>query len=874
MKKLFLFIAVFLLMINGFSQNPQRELRGTWLATVSNIDWPKSMDMATQKQELITILEKLEAMNMNAVFLQVRPYSDAFYNSDYEPWSSYITGTRSKNPGYDPLQFAIDEAHKRGIEIHAWMNPYRASSNSVNDCVGTQASWFMNVENKTYYNPGLPEVTTYITNVISDMVGKYNLDGVIFDDYFYPDNMNENNTVDANAFATYGGGETLGNFRRESVNSMISAVNTAIKALKPDLRFGVGPFGVYINNTIPNNIGIPVPSGITGWDVYNRIYCDPLAWFEEGSIDYISPQLYWPIDRVGQEYGVLTEWWGKVAKHYGKHCYPGLGAHNVPDESKTEASEIKRIELYKISQKSLPKDYSYQEIIDEININRANEINNVFGSVFYSTKHITGDTPGLGEYIYENAFQEQAIYQELSWLTSTATTIPTNLVISQGETVSQLTWTGNDPKYAIFGVNPETKAEPTFLKMVFAESFSLQNMNEFTEFAVAGINGKGEISSLSSNVQLAAPTAPTLTSPIDKEISSTETFTWNAASNATSYTINIFSDEALTTKVYTENLVTNTFVFNEIILDGQETYYWNIVAINGVATNTSVSAIFTTGFPSQTQISNIENNQTQVAINGTIQCTSIAEASSYYFQLARDASFYITQIVLDEEVTSNSLPYTSLIENEEYFVRVYAKNDKGNGKWSETVKFTSYVTLPDAPTITAPTEAEFIDETTVKIEWSKITGADTYKINIANTDDFATVIHTQEFNSYTRTLDYTIEYGKKYYVRVAAKKNEIWSNWSETRYFTNKTPNGIESALLNNMKIFPNPVENNLNIELSDNQFIKNIRIYSITGSLLLEQNFQNNKINLNLSDFPSGIYQGIIRTSEKKDFSFRFIKK
>jgi len=876
MKKTLLLVLGLILFFNSFSQTVQREFRASWVATVSNLDWPKSMDAVTQKQELITILDGLEEMNMNAIFLQVRPYSDAFYNSAYEPWSAYITGTRGKNPGYDPLQFALEEAHKRGIEVHAWMNPYRASYYSASDCVGAQASWFLSVEGKTYYNPGLPEVTTYITNVVADLVNNYEIDGVVFDDYFYPDKTNEYPDIDKTAFETYGNGRTLGDFRRESVNAMVAAVNTTIKTIKPDMRFGIAPFGIYNNTIAATSHGTTPSAGQYAWDTYSEIYCDPLAWLEEGSIDYLSPQLYWSIDQNDYSYDVLTEWWGKECKRYGKHCYPSLGVYRYTGKSKSTLDpELHENKLYFEDAIKASKGYSLQEFVDEININRDNEINNVFGTVLYRNQNIF-DT-NLDVFLKQNVFQQKAIYQELSWLTSNAPTEPSNVQIVQpeGEPIAKLTWTGSDERYAVFGISTITKSAPVLLKMVFTEEFSLVNVGDFSEFAVAGISGKGKLSNLSGTTQLQMPDVPVLTSPIDKTISSTENFSWNYTTNATSYTINIYEDEALNSLIFAQSEISgNTFSFTGTVLEGLTNYFWEIVASNAVGTTKSQSANFYTGFPAKAEIVKPSNNQTMVSYSeGAFKWKFQAEATNYQIQLARNAEFTSNYIVLEASSQVDSLVYSNLLADTDYFVRVYSENAFGKGKWSETIKFRTSPQLPDAPVITSPTEAQFIDDTKATISWTKVEIATAYQLQISNDPNFSTLIYNEQFNAYTRSFEYTILYGKKYYVRVATKFNTVQSAWSSVLYFTNVTPSGIENALEHNIKIYPNPANEKINIEFIEENNVKSIEIYNITGNLVLKNN-ELHKFNvITLNQLNSGIYQLIINNKDNSRWGFRFVK-
>ena len=249
-KHLLLILLATVFLFSAVAESPKRELRATWLASVSNIDWPKSTQTAAQQQAaLVEILDGMQAARMNAVYMQVRPMCDALYQSAYEPWSQYLTGTRGKDPGYDPLAFAIDEAHKRGMELHAWINPYRYESvknmHGADDPIRkNHPEWLLEYSSSYILDPGNPEVTAYLVDVIEDIITHYNVDGVIFDDYFYPYEGTTNQ--DAYSQSLYKpAGKDVGDWRRENVNTLMADIYSMIQATKPTVKFGIGPFGIW-----------------------------------------------------------------------------------------------------------------------------------------------------------------------------------------------------------------------------------------------------------------------------------------------------------------------------------------------------------------------------------------------------------------------------------------------------------------------------------------------------------------------------------------------------------------------------------------------------------------------------------------------------
>lgn len=274
---------------------------------------------------------------MNSVCLQVRPMADALYKSSYEPWSSYLTGTRGQDPGWDPLAFAVEECHKRGLEINAWVNPYRFSNSSGNDCTTAidkqlkNSGILMQVGNRIVFNPALKASRDHLLKVCKEMIQNYDIDGIIFDDYFYPGGgtPEDSSAPDYQLYTQSNSGMSIGDWRRANVNQMVKDMWDMVQATKPYVKFSIGPAGVAgQRSTSATKHGVvPVDEYCRASDwQYKTIYSDPLAWLEEGTIDYISPQLYWKTTHVTNPFGPLTNWWSYIAEHFGRHHYP---SHNI-----------------------------------------------------------------------------------------------------------------------------------------------------------------------------------------------------------------------------------------------------------------------------------------------------------------------------------------------------------------------------------------------------------------------------------------------------------------------------------------------------------------------------------------------------------------
>jgi uncharacterized lipoprotein YddW (UPF0748 family) len=315
---------------------PLREFRGMWITTVANLSWPSktNFNTAQQKADLLAILDRAVYLKMNAVVFQVRPACDALYASRLEPWSEFLTGKMGKapHPYYDPLEFIIAEAHKRGLELHAWFNPYRAShhaavsSVATNHISKTKPQLVRRYGTYLWLDPGEREVQDHIINVVQDVVRRYDVDGVHFDDYFYPDPAYARGVEfpDNSSWNKYGGRSGLNrdDWRRENVNAFILRAHVSIKALKPWVKFGISPHGIWR----PGH-----PPQISGSDNFELLYADSRKWLTNGWLDYFAPQLYWPIGQKAQSFSALLDWWNTQNVKQ-RHIWPGLYSYKTLED--------------------------------------------------------------------------------------------------------------------------------------------------------------------------------------------------------------------------------------------------------------------------------------------------------------------------------------------------------------------------------------------------------------------------------------------------------------------------------------------------------------------------------------------------------------
>jgi uncharacterized lipoprotein YddW (UPF0748 family) len=325
---------------------PKHQLRAMWIASVVNIDWPTKASytapdrVAAQKAEYQGWLDLAQRLNHNAVIVQVRPTADAFWPSPYEPWSEFLTGVRGQDPGWDPLAYLVEESHKRNLEFHAWFNPYRISmpdgagadisklapGHPAREHPGWAVAYPVNAAgSRLYYNPGLPEVRQFVQTAMMDAVTRYDIDGVHFDDYFYPYPAAGQDFPDATTFAQYGAGfASKADWRRHNIDLLIQEMNQKIKAAKPWVKFGVSPFGIWRNKAAD-----PLGSETSGTQSYDANFADTRKWVKEEWIDYILPQIYWHIGLAVADYAKLVPWWADVVKGTHVQLYIGQADYKI-----------------------------------------------------------------------------------------------------------------------------------------------------------------------------------------------------------------------------------------------------------------------------------------------------------------------------------------------------------------------------------------------------------------------------------------------------------------------------------------------------------------------------------------------------------------
>lgn len=430
------------------SSGVKREVRSVWMATVWALDWPSSTSSTTaQKNEMVKYLDVLQKNNFNAIYFQVRTMSDAFYKSSYEPWSSYLTGTRGKDPGWDPLAFVVEECHKRGMECHAWVNPYRFSTGSNWSTAQDQALKSAGMllaytksdgKTTTILNPGLESVRKRIVDVCKEIISNYDVDGLVFDDYFYPEGIPVTSSAgDYDLWQKSGASMTFGDWRRNNVNQMVADVYNMVQQQKPYVRFGISPAGAACTSAaVAAKHGIDRCPVASDWQ-YDGIFSDPVAWLEAGTIDYISPQLYWKTNHKTNPFGPMTKWWSYVAKHFGRHHY---ASHSISFLNSSNTTS------------------DWEEIGKQVQFSRDYTENEAPGAVFYSAAYVTGKKQsGFGEWLQVNKFQNKALTPAIDWKKSDLEKVQ---VSALNKRATVLSWTGVDNvRYSVYAVPESVNVE-------------------------------------------------------------------------------------------------------------------------------------------------------------------------------------------------------------------------------------------------------------------------------------------------------------------------------------------------------------------------------------------------------------------------------
>ncbi len=732
---------------------PKREIRAAWVTVAWNNDWPSSntASTATKKAEVETYLDLMKENGFNAVFLHVRGMSDRIYKlNSYngitinEPWSSYISGTRGTDPGWDPLAYWIEQAHARGIELHAWLNPYRYG-NSVSytsaPSTTTYPYGFTTTEDNStinaglvishlkteeqsdgstkytrsfIFNPALDAVKTRIKNICQVLTYNYNIDGIVFDDYFYPEGIG-NEGSEAQDYQNYtdyvkkGGTMEIGDWRRNNVNDMVSQVYNAIKAIKPYVKFGISPAGAAYDGLLPSD-DIPPMSDYCKADdwQYNGIFSDPMYWMRNKIVDYLSPQLYWKMNHATNGFDEMATWWHIVASKFERHFY---ASHTL--------------EFIKSAATSTTANFT--EIQNQIEANRTTAINNNPGSVLYSLRNFSGKlASGLAPHLKEYTFQEKALTPATTWYTTSDPGKPQNLKLTSGT----LSWTA-------------------------------ATMSDGT---VSGIGMRYAVYAIPLSVGI-----PDARSSVHTNDGG-------------------FKAEYLVDLTYTNSYDVSSY---------PKSSYWHAVTIVDRYGNEWEAATLNAPLLGDASISlSTPANNSTLTFDDNAIFSWTSDGNKFNFQLSTSSDFSTT--IIDQETTAKSITLSTADFNDgaTYYWRVQASRESYNSVWSETRAFTMETRPSIDITLLTPKYATVIDAESETFTWTGIDGA-TYTLEISESSKFTNPIITETTTGNSYTLDVTrLAANKNYYWRVSATKDGYIPATATHWYFTtpkneNATVDGI-----------------------------------------------------------------------------------
>jgi uncharacterized lipoprotein YddW (UPF0748 family) len=867
MKRI-IYIALFLVITGMYlsAQAPKREVRATWLSTVWRLDWPSTTVPAAtgtneamreaarnaQKSGLISVLDKLQGANFNTVFFQVRGMCDAFYNSQYEPWSQYLSSERGANPGWDPLAYLIQEAHARGIEVHAWLNPYRYSTSSEShgnlpdDYATVHTNWLLDYGNYTkILNPGMPEVRQRITDVVADIITHYDVDGIIFDDYFYVDGIT--NAMDEQQYQQYNPNAlSRGDWRRENVNQMVRDVQTRINSIKSYVTFGISPAGVAASSSVvAAKYGVdPCPVG-SDWQ-YEGIYSDPLAWLKDGSIDYISPQLYWAVNHATNDYSKLSPWWAKVSNFFGRHFY----------SSNTSS-------------------FSSTELINEININRNADLSGTTGSVYFRTNNI----PQANFTAFKaGPYQSQALRAAYGWKAAPVHTLVDNVTLS-GQSLSWA-YADNIVRYSIYAIPKSNRNDadaftsPKYLSGIsYTKNYTLPtNVNNTTHDIAVAVYDRfgnefpprvlGETATTVGTAQLTSPAqnGNNVVLPV--------LFTWLPVANAAYYVWELSEDAAFTKPIVTREISAPEFYSGvQTNIKENSTYYWRVKTVrpNAPMTVSEVRSFEGTKF----KITSPADGTEDVPKNPEFTWTNIGAGATYTLEISGKSDFSTLVYSTNAQITTVIVPVGYLATSTTYYARVKAVMGDVLAI-SERIHFiTEEVPIP-VPVLVAPDNESTVYGSEITLSWQQ-QDSKGFRAELSASATFpARGTTLMSVDAFTYSAVYTGLNDGTYYLRVRAKNSDGLTEPSAavTVYLKNASSvHDIDAAdfcysYYDNTGICHLVINNPESTEAT-------IDIYAATGMLIGKYKFSmtsgKNTLTPDMAGYEKGLYLMKIKTGNKE---------
>ncbi|MDR1526337.1 MAG: family 10 glycosylhydrolase [Dysgonamonadaceae bacterium] len=839
------------------AQSPKREVRATWLSTVWTLDWPSGVVPAatgnneaaretmrnTQKAGLIAVLNKLQAAHFNTVFFQVRGMSDAFYQSQYEPWSQYLSSTRGADPGWDPLAYIVEEAHKRGIEVHAWLNPYRYSTspeshgNLDTDYAKLHPDWLLTYADGVtkILNPGLPEVRQRICDVVEDIITHYDVDGIVFDDYFYVSGTT--NAMDQNQYQAYNpNGLSREDWRRENVNQMVREVQARINSLKPYLTFGISPAGVAASDAdVAAKYGVDPAPG-SDWQ-YSSIYSDPLAWLKDGSIDYISPQIYWSI--ATGSYSKLSPWWSKVANRFGRHFY---------------------------SSNSVSVGNLTVEFPAEVQLNRDADLNGVTGAVFFRTNNTTQAAYNA---LKATVYQQPALRAAYGWKTAPTQTLADNLSLSG----QNLTWTyaGNDVRYSIYAVPNANRNDAD----AFTSSNYLQAISYTKSYTLpAGISAATHKIAVAVYDRygnefpprvLGEPAESLAAAPLIYPADNAENvvlpalFTWDSANAADGYVWELSADAGFTQPIASRETKTAEFYAGlQSNIQENTTYYWRVKSLkaNAPVAVSDIRSFSGTKF----KITSPADATTNVSMTPEFSWTNIGPGAVYILEISAKSGFSPLTYTAEVQTTTASVPSGVLSTATTYYARVRATLGAIQAI-SERIYFVTEEVPVPVPVLVSPSDGATLTGNAIEVSWqpqeskgfraelSKISTFPSRETTLKSVDPFVYSTVYNDLNAGT------------YYIRVRAKDSGGLTEPSShvTVYLTGLPDHITEVGATESCYNYYDAAGNGYLVINNARSASVVVAIYSVAGVRLHQQTYRidagKNILPVDLTPYAKGVY-------------------
>lgn len=821
--------------------NPKQEFRAAWFTPI-NGGWLKtpSASVSEKKSEIVSYLDKAKAAGLNAVFIHVRPYADRLYEKNSynfegttykvaEPISRYATGTRGSSTNFfDMLEYWVQEGHKRGIEVHAWVNPYRWAdisgeyykghvpnqwANFYNNCSEdvNVKDWMLTSRydnnGKTYthfvFDPSDSRTKARIRNVCIVLAGNYDIDGIVFDDYFYPEGLSSDSSAEDwsnyQSYVNKGGTMSLGDWRRNNVNEMIEIANYWIHKVKPYLRFGVSPAGAAYGG-LKDSDGLPSMynysyDGLTCTppeNQYNGVYSDPLAWMRNKDVDYISPQLYWPNSHTSNPFGPMIDWYSKAAEKFGRHIY---------------ASQTLELGLIPVNETG------YAELVRQLNQTRKTNRDKAPGEIMYSSAKMFN---GYNTYVKQNAYQYPASVPAMTWHNAPDLGKVTNVKLS-GTTLS---WTGkSNSRYIVYAVPLGTNAvqaastDHNGLRAEYIVDITYSNSATIPSGKTSGYwHGVAALDRYGNEWAMGATSnmppsetvkAVTLTTPsAGATVSIGCSFKWDDPASANSFDLQISKDKAFASGVTTYNVKTTSYYVDLTTFSTSSTYYWRVIShkdayIDGTSEVRSFYIPAPETLPAVTLTS--PANGARATTSQTFSWEDPTGVNSYEFQISPDKNFGSYVSTYTTSATDHTVDMTALTPNTTYYWRVISRKKGYLDGYSETRSIYNPGPEQLSPvTLVSPAIGEQATSDNVIFVWRDDNASDSYTLQICGNTDFGT--GTKEYK--TDAKSYTVNtsgfnYSTPYYWRVINHRNGYYKDGvSAVRTFiTKEEPSCVKPRL-------------------------------------------------------------------------------